>query len=410
MTSSHLYRNAVILGLLSAIGPFAIDMYLPALPSIGKGLHADPAGVQMSLTAFFISLAFGQLVYGPIADMVGRKPPLYAGLALFTLGSIGCALAPDITTLIGFRFLEGFGACAGMVMPLAIARDLHTGAEAARLMSLVALVFSVSPILAPLTGSIVIAWASWRVVFWIVAGVAILGILMIAAFLPETRAAGTRIEAGAVTALRGYGLLLCDLRFVGTALIAAASTASFFAYLAVSSFVMIGHYHLTPGEYGAAFSVNAASLIGASQFNAMLIRRFGMRPVVRRAVTGYAATMTLLLVLTLAGWDQLGLLIGLLLLGFGFLGLVGPTVSVLALEPHGPISGTASALLGTIQFVVGAVVMALVGLFPTTSSLPMVATIAVCSWIALLLARVTLRQGGPSENLRAPVSAVEAET
>ena len=163
-------RTAVVLGLLSAIGPFAIDMYLPALPSIGEDLGASTAAVQMSLLVFFLSMGFGQIVVGPISDMVGRKAPLYVGLALFAAGGIGSALAPSIEWLIAFRFVQGLGACAGMVVPRAIVRDLHTGTEAARLMSLLMLVFSVSPILAPLTGSVVIESFGWRAVFWVVTG------------------------------------------------------------------------------------------------------------------------------------------------------------------------------------------------------------------------------------------------
>nr|AIA12936.1 Major Facilitator Superfamily [uncultured bacterium] len=144
-------RNAVILGLLSAIGPFAIDMYLPALPTIGKSLNADIGAVQLSLMLFFISFGTFQLIFGPISDMYGRKWPLYIGLVLFAIGGIGCAFAPDITTLNIFRFLQGIGACAGMVIPRAVVRDMHTGVEAARLMSLLMLVFSISPILAPLS-------------------------------------------------------------------------------------------------------------------------------------------------------------------------------------------------------------------------------------------------------------------
>ena len=159
MRSSPFFKMALLLGLLSAIGPFAIDMYLPALPAIGQSLHADIGAVQMSLTAFFLSLGAGQLLYGPISDMVGRKPPLYAGLLLFALASVGCAMATDIQTLIVLRFVQGLGAAAGMAIPRAVVRDLHTGTDAARLMSLLMLVFSVSPILAPLAGSAVIAVA-----------------------------------------------------------------------------------------------------------------------------------------------------------------------------------------------------------------------------------------------------------
>ena len=179
MHFSRFLKMALILGLLSAIGPFAIDMYLPALPDIGASLGASVGAVQWSLTAFFLALGAGQLFYGPISDMVGRKPPLYFGLGLFTVASVGCALASDIETLVALRFVQGLGAAAGMAIPRAVVRDLHTGTDAARLMSLLILVFSVSPILAPLAGSGVIALTGWRGVFWVVAVAAVAGLALV---------------------------------------------------------------------------------------------------------------------------------------------------------------------------------------------------------------------------------------
>jgi DHA1 family bicyclomycin/chloramphenicol resistance-like MFS transporter len=172
-----LFRTALVLGLISAIGPFAIDMYLPALPSIGHAMNASSGSVQLTLTVFLLALGFGQLVYGPAADILGRKAPLYFGVGLFALSSVGCALAGNIQTLIVFRLLEGLGACAGMVVPRAIVRDMHTGVEATRLMSMLMLVFSISPILAPLTGSFIVESVGWRGVFWFVFGAALLSLL-----------------------------------------------------------------------------------------------------------------------------------------------------------------------------------------------------------------------------------------
>ena len=201
--SPKFFRIAVVLGLLSAIGPFAIDMYLPALPSIGQDLHAGTAAVQMSLLIFFLSMGFGQIVVGPISDMVGRKAPLYAGLALFMVGGVGSAMAPTIEWLIAFRFLQGLGASAGMAVPRAIVRDLHTGIEAAKLMSLLMLVFSVSPILAPLTGSQIIESFGWRAVFWTVTGAAALATILLATSLKETRSPEERASSSFGTALAG---------------------------------------------------------------------------------------------------------------------------------------------------------------------------------------------------------------
>jgi DHA1 family bicyclomycin/chloramphenicol resistance-like MFS transporter len=390
MNSSFL-RAALVLGLLSAIGPFAIDMYLPALPSIGQSLGASVGAVQASLMAFFVSLGIGQIIYGPLSDMVGRKPPLYFGLLLFAVASVGCALAPDVQTLVVLRFIQGLGACAGMVIPRAVVRDLHTGNDAARLMSLLMLVFSVSPILAPLVGSLLIESLGWRSVFWAVSVAGLLGLLLLATSLPETRPPAQRVNSSVGSAIASYGVLLRDRRFMGLVLIGAFGISSFFVYLANSSFVLIDHYGLSPRQYSIAFAVNAASFIGVSQFTSRLSSRFGMVPVVKVAITGYVVTMLLLLALHLLGVDQLAVMIALLLVGNGFLGLVIPTTAVLALDEHGDIAGTASALMGTVQFVVGALMMALVGQFVDGTARPMLAGIAGCALLAWVFSRGTLR-------------------
>lgn len=389
MTTSF-FRTALVLGLLSAIGPFAIDMYLPALPSIGQSLGASVGAVQASLMAFFISLGIGQIIYGPVSDMVGRKPPLYFGLALFAAASVGCAIAPDVETLVVLRFIQGLGACAGMVIPRAVVRDLHTGTDAARLMSLLMLVFSVSPILAPLAGSLLIESLGWRSVFWAVTVAGALGLVLLATSLPETRPPEQRVDSSVGSALKAYGVLLRDRRFMGLVATGAFGISSFFVYLANSSFVLIDHYGLSPRQYSIAFAVNAASFIGVSQLTGKLAGRFGMVPVVKVAVTGYVAMMVLLLACNLMGLDQLPLMIGLLLVGNGFLGLVIPTTAVLALDDHGDIAGTASALMGTLQFVTGAAMMALVGPFTDGTARPMVAGIAGCAVLAFVIARATL--------------------
>jgi Bcr/CflA subfamily drug resistance transporter len=275
--TQNLFRTALILGLVSAIGPFAIDMYLPALPSIGQSLAARADMVQLSLTAFFVVLGVCQLVYGPVADMVGRKPPLYFGVGLFGLGSIGCALAPTIEVLIAFRVIEAIGACAGMVVPRAIVRDLHTGAEAARLISLLMLVFSISPILAPLAGSLIIAVAGWRGVFWTVTIAAALGLALMASQLEETRPVAARSDSSWASAVSGYRRLLVDPGFLGITFLGAFGISSFFVYLANSSFVLINYYGLSPTVYSLFFAVNAISFFGAAQLNGWLTGRFGHR-------------------------------------------------------------------------------------------------------------------------------------
>jgi MFS transporter, DHA1 family, multidrug resistance protein len=391
MTTRFLH-TAVILGLLSAIGPFAIDMYLPALPTIGADLNAETSAVQMSLLAFFVSMGVAQLFVGPLSDMWGRKLPLYLGLVLFSIGSVGCALAGDIDTLVAFRFLQGIGASAGMVIPRAVVRDLHTGVDAARLMSMLMLVFSISPILAPLTGTAIITFFGWRGVFWAVLIAAAIGLVLLATSLKETRPQSARVESSLGSALGAYRLLLKDGNFLGLTFIGGLGLASFFVYLASSSFVLIDHYGLTPTQYSIAFSVNAVSFFSVSQLSGWLADRFGLVRVVRMAVTGYALALALMVAAMVAGAQSMFVMAAFLFVGYGFLGLVLPTTAVLALEDHGQIAGTASALMGTLQFVTGAVAMGVAGLFFDGTALPMAAGIAACAVAAFVLTQISLGQ------------------
>ncbi|OYU89696.1 MAG: Bcr/CflA family drug resistance efflux transporter [Bradyrhizobiaceae bacterium PARB1] len=384
-------RNAIVLGLLCAVGPFAIDMYLPALPDIESDLGATTSATQLTLTSYFIAFGLCQIAYGPLSDVYGRKAPLYAGLALFVVGSVGCALAPTVEWLIAFRFVQGLGAAAMGVIPRAIIRDLHTGVEATRLMSLVMLVFSVSPILAPLGGSALIVPFGWRAVFVAVTVAALIATVLLATMLPETRPAHERIRGDVRSVLGHFGVLFRDWHFLGLTFIGGLGMSSFFTFLSMSSFVYIKTYGLTLAEYSVAFSINAVGFIGTSQFAGWLGARFGMGRVVMGAVVAYASFALLLLALTLVGFTSLWVLIPLLFMSFAFLGLVIPATMVLSLEEHGPIAGSASALGGTLQMLTGGAVIAIAGLFFNGTSLPMVATIALTAIAALIITVCTLR-------------------
>lgn len=388
--SIRFLRIAVVLGLLTAVGPFAIDMYLPALPSIGADLNAGTSAVQMSLLVFFLSMGFAQIIVGPISDMIGRKAPLYLGLILFIIGSIGSALAGNVEVLIAFRFLQGLGASAGMVVPRAVVRDLHTGTEAAKLMSLLMLVFSISPILAPLTGSVIIETLGWRAVFWAVTIAALLAIVLLATALKETRPPEERGGSSLRSALAGYRFLMNDRNFLGLSFIGGFGISSFFVYLSSSSFVLIDHYGLSPALYSVFFSINAVAFFTMSQLTGTLAERFGLRRIVRVAVVSYATVMVALLAVMSTGFQPLWVMATLLFVGYGFLGLVIPTTSVLAMDDHGAIAGTASALMGTLHFATGAVAMAVAGLFFDGTPLPMVTGIAACAVLAFVLTQLTL--------------------
>ena len=395
MPVTRYLKMALILGLISAIGPFAIDMYLPALPAIGQNLGADVGQVQLTLTVFFLALGCGQLLYGPISDMVGRKPPLYFGLGLFTLASIGCALTTDVEILIALRFLQGLGAAAGGAIPRAVVRDLHTGTEAARLTSLLMLVVSVSPILAPLAGSGVIALTGWRGVFYCVAVAAVACMVMVNRSLTETRGPEQRVESSLGSALGAYWLLLRDTHYLGLVGIASCAMAGFFVFLAGSPFVFIDHYGFSPTQYSLAFSFNAVAFIGASQFTAPLGKRFGLVPLVKFAASVSGTFMLALLIYFLAGGDRVAVLMVLFFVASGFVGFVIPVASVLALDRHGAIAGTASALMGTLQMMGGAVAMGIVSLFANGKPLPMVVGMASGSLCCVALTWLTLGGKAP---------------
>ncbi|WP_398465689.1 multidrug effflux MFS transporter [Tardiphaga sp.] len=384
-------RNAIVLGLLCAVGPFAIDMYLPALPDIEADFGATTSATQLTLTSYFIAFGLCQIAYGPLSDVYGRKAPLYAGLALFVVGSVGCALAPTVETLIAFRFVQGLGAAAMGVIPRAIIRDLHTGVEATKLMSLVMLVFSVSPILAPLGGSALIVPFGWRAVFVAVTIAALIATVLLAVMLPETRPVQERIRGDVRSVLGHFGTLFRDWHFLGLTFIGGLGMSSFFTFLSMSSFVYIKTYGMSLAEYSVAFSVNAVGFIGMSQLASRLGGRFGMGRVVMGAVAAYASFAVLLLALTLAGFTSLWVLIPLLFTSFAFLGLVIPSTMVLSLENHGPIAGSASALGGTLQMLTGGAVIAVAGLFFNGTSMPMVVTIALTAVTALVITVATLR-------------------
>ena len=295
--------------------------------------------------------------------------------------------------MIAFRFIQGIGASAVMVIPRAIIRDLHTGLEATRLMSLVMLVFSVCPILAPLLGSALIVPFGWQAVFVAITIAAALGLLLVAFLLPETRPPQHRIRSGLGSVLAGYSVLLRDRHFLALTFIGAFGMASFFAFLASSSFIYIDHFGLSPTQYSLAFAINAIGFIGTSQFSTRLAARFGVSRVVLTAVACYTAMSVLLFATTAAGVTGLAVLITLLFLAFAGLGLVIPATMVLAMEDHGPIAGMASALAGTLQMLTGAAIIFAVSVFFDGTALPMVVTIALCALVAFTLSGLTLHAG-----------------
>ncbi|MAC80791.1 MAG: Bcr/CflA family drug resistance efflux transporter [Rhodobacteraceae bacterium] len=378
-------RIALMLGLLSVVGPFAIDMYLPALPMIADDLSASESQIQFSLTAYFIAYGLAQILYGPLADQTGRRTPILMGATIFFVGAIGAAFAQTAGSLTIWRAVQGFGGAAMMVMPRAIVRDLYRGPEATKLMSLVMLVISVSPMLAPLAGSIVVGMSGWRVVFAFMAGLAVLSMFITLFLLPETLPKERRTPINLRRLSINAKSLLTDGSFMGLTFIGGFGMASFFVYLASASFVYMGQFGLGSTQFSLAFALNALGFFGATQLAGPIAQRIGVVRVVRLGVGIFFLSNLLLLSAAIAGLAPLPVVMAGLFASNAGLGLVIPTTAVLALEPHGDKAGLASSLGGTLQMLTGGVMISISGIFFDGTAMPMIAAIAFCAVIAMAL-------------------------
>ncbi|WP_417270570.1 multidrug effflux MFS transporter [Celeribacter sp.] len=385
-----LMRSAIVLGLLSAVGPFAIDMFLPALPAIAADLNATVASTQGTITFYFIAFGLTQMIYGPWSDQVGRKRPLYIGLGLFFVASVLAAMAPTISMLILARVGQGLGAASLMVVTRAIIRDQYTGYEATKLMGLIMLVFSVSPMFAPLSGAALITVTGWRGIFAGMAVAAVVAMLVTAIWQAETLPKEHRVPVHLKTMGRGIRTLMRDPVFMGLTFVGGFGMSAFFIFIASASFVYVETFGLTPTQFSLAFTVNAMGFIGASQAAAPLMQKHGALKIILLGVGGFAVSMCALMALALMGLASFPVILVGLIAGFGFMGLVIPTTMVAALDPHGEIAGLASSLGGTLQMVAGGIMVAASGPFFDGTPTPMIGAMTVCSLITLGLLLVIL--------------------
>lgn len=373
----------LVLGTLTAFGPLSIDMYLPGLPAIAADLGSDASAVGLTLSLFFAGLALGQIFYGPLSDRLGRRVPLLLGCTLYTLASIGCALAPSVSVLIVMRFIQALGGCAGMVVARSVVRDRFEQQDAARVFSWLILVMGLAPITAPLIGGQLLAVSGWRAIFWLLAGFGLLCLALVLFCLPETLPPERRVRAGLGAVFAVYRGLLADRRFLGFALAGGLVSAAMFAYIAGSPFVVIELYGVSPQQYGWIFGTNALGLIAASQLNRRLLASYEGAAIIQAALLLAAGSSLALVVVAATGFGGLvGLLVPLFVcIASG--GLTGPNTTAAALAPYGRSAGSASALLGALQFAVGAVSGTLVGLLHNGSALPMAGVVALCCTAAL---------------------------
>ncbi|WP_224391161.1 multidrug effflux MFS transporter [Pseudonocardia sp. ICBG1293] len=383
-------RLAVVLGALIALGPLTIDTYLPALPAVGRDLAATGATVQLTLTGTLAGLALGQLLIGPLSDAYGRRPLLLAGVALHVVASALVTVAPTIEVLAVLRVLQGAGAAAGTVVGLAIVRDLFTGRAAVGMVSRLMLVMGAAPVLAPTLGSVLLTWVSWRGVFLFLAAYGLLMLAVVTYGLPETLPPSRRRSARLGPTLRAYGMLLRDRTFVGLVLVAGFAMGALFSYVSGGPYVFQEQFGIDQATFGLLFGAGGVWLVVGSQLNPVLLRRFEPRQVLGGGIAAAVVAGLALLVVTATGIGGLpAILAGVwtMLLAGGF---AMPNAPALALARHGDGAGTAAALLGALQFGLGAATSPVVGLLgndATAMGTAMFASVALAGLALVLVVR-----------------------
>ncbi|MEX3105951.1 MULTISPECIES: multidrug effflux MFS transporter [unclassified Streptomyces] len=386
----------LILGCLTALGPLTIDLYLPSLPQVSTDLHASQSVTQLTLTAFMIGIALGQLIIGPLSDTLGRRRPLLIGLSVYVAAGALCALAPDPTMLIGMRLLQGLAGAAGIVIARAVVRDLYDGLRAARLLSSLMLVSGTAPVLAPLLGAQLLRLTSWRGVFVTLTLLGLAVLTATAALLPETLPADRRRRGGLPDTLRTMRDLVADSRFTGYLLTGSLGFAALFAYIAGSSFTLQEVYGASPQTYSLLFALNSIGMVATGQLNGkLLLGRFPSQRILTTGLAMLAAAGTALALLTTSTHAGLPWIATALFLTACPVGLILPTTTALSLQRAPHAAGSASALLGTTQFLTGALAPTLTGLGAQGTALPMALSVLGLALAAAVCCAVLCRPWRP---------------
>lgn len=385
MTGKVYLGLVLILGSLSGLGPLAIDMYLPSFDAIAREFGVASHRVEITLATYFVGLSLGQLIYGPIADRFGRKRPLYVGLMLFALTSAGCTVALNIESLAALRFAQALGGCAQMVVARAVVRDFFEERKAARVFSTLILVMGIAPIVAPILGGWLVVGLGWRSIFWVQSVAAVLVLLAVIRFLPESLPPSKRRARKFSEIVGVYLALFKDRRFMANTISGGLASASLFAYIGGSPFAFMQVFGVSEAHFGYYFGANAFGLILASQVNGAISERVDPRLSVRLAMMVAAAAVLVLVGVTLF---EVGGFYSFLIPLFIFtasLGFILPSTTALALAPHGETAGSASAIYGFLQFMLSGIGAFLVSTFHNNTAAPMVLAIAACIWLSLLI-------------------------
>lgn len=387
----------VLLGVLTAFGPMAIDMYLPGLPAMSRDLGVGTAQGQLTIASFFVGFAIGQLFYGPASDRLGRRAPLLAGVLIFVLASVGCAFATSMEALIVLRFVQALGAASASLISRAVVADRCSGTQAARTFAMLMLIMGLAPILAPTLGGLLLLAGGWRMIFWVLTGFGALAFLWALLALPETLPAEARRARPREQVLRAYWQVFTNRAIIAYAMLAAFGSAALFSYISNAPSLIIEIYGISPAHFGWVFGLNAAALIASTQINRMLLSRHSPLTLIRRA---NVAMMALAVVMTVAALTGLGGMWGVLVPMFFVMATLGFTTSnatALAMDVDHARAGTVSSVVGSLQFTVGAVFAAVTSAADNGTAAPMALGILVAALCAaLLLLRLSRAQRLPA--------------
>ncbi|REA57093.1 Bcr/CflA family drug resistance efflux transporter [Dyadobacter luteus] len=385
----------LILGSLATISPFSIDMYLPGFPTIAKDLGTTIDKVQLSLTSYLIGICLGQVIYGPLLDRYGRKKPLYVGLVLYVLASIGCALTSSVDSLITMRFLQAMGGCVGLVASQALVSDIFPSNKRAEVFSMITLVIAVSPMIAPTVGGYVTVGFSWHWLFIILAGIVAVMIAGIYFFLPAGQLPDESVSLKPKSVLGSYYTVVSQPQFLIYTLAGGLATAAPFAYISGSADVFMNLYKVTEQQYGWIFGLLAFAMIGSTQLNHFLLKKFKSQQIIQFTLIYQSIVGILLIVGVYNNWYSLLGLIGMMFVFLTGQGLTGPNTSALSLAPFRKHTGSASALMGSWRMGAGAIISAIVSFLHNNTAMPMVGMMAFCSiggLIILYLGNTTVLQ------------------
>lgn len=380
----------LILGLLSAIGPFSIDTYLSGFPTIAADLHVTVDAVSYSLSSFFIGISLGQLIYGPLLDRFGRKKPLMIGLVIYVVASLGCAIAHTIEMLIIFRFLQALGGCVGMVAPRAVVRDIFPVSESAKIFSTLILILGVSPIIAPTIGSYMIVSLGWQSVFWLQSFMGVLLLIAVVFLLPESKQPDPTFSLKPAPIISSFWNVFKTPQFLTYTLAASLVSAGVYAYLSGSPFVFMKIFKVNEQQYGWIFGFLAAGLIMSSQLNNLLLNKFSSERIIKTTLLIQTTIGVLLCVSSIMGWLTLFNAIVLIFLFLCCQGFSFPNAAALSMAPFKKEAGTASVLMGAFQMGFGSLAAALVGYMSNGTSVPMTGVMAGCAVLGLTMLLIGL--------------------